>query len=251
MALREFTEPTIQLIEKYTDVRVDPIWVDGLVAASTLIVFLLGANSVILWLRRRILKDRMALPEEQLAMVNLIAQDVNGIKQHLREVQDSLRESFSMQLDRAVDQIRISYNDNEPTALQPEPMANAAAATPTGKHLRKLVALRVRDAVMAKFVGGGWFDEHPKNRHTYVFERTALDRSLIEIDLGTPYRQGEQAGRYTLEVWVDERKVLNLEWRDGTEPTLKYLIAGEWVEVITGWRFSIPKHLRPLAQAAE
>ncbi len=37
----------------------------------------------------------------------------------------------------------------------------------------------------------------------------------------------------------------------GSEPALRYLSAGDWVEVITLWKFAGPRRAPPLAAAAE
>lgn len=251
MFMRDFSEQAVQLIEKYTDHKIDPIWIDGVVAASMFMILFLTLKSSYLWFRRTFFNDIRALPEDQLAMVNIIAQDVNGIKRDLHDVQESLRASIAMQLDKVVDQIKINYNDNEPTPQQLAPPINKEALTPTGTKLRKLVALRVRDAVMEKFVEGGWFKEDDKIRHLYVFKKSATNRMLFEVDLETPYRDPRQRGAYTLHVWVDGKKKLNLEWRNGTEPNLRHLNAGDWVDIVTSWKFAGPRRAAPVPVAAE
>lgn len=251
MLLREFTEPLTQLLAKYANIHIDPLWTDVAVGASLLLFLMLGVKSSYLWFRRTFFNDIRALPEDQLAMVNIIAQDVNGIKRDLHEVQESLRASIATQLDKVVDQIKVSYNDNEPTPQQPAPPINQSTLTPTGTKLRKLVALRVRDAVMEKFVEGGWFKEDQKTRHLYVFNRRSTTKHQIEIDLETPYRDPSLKGKYTLHVWLDGKKKLNLEWSKGAEPNLRFLNAGDWVDVVTNWKFAGPKKATPVADAAE
>ncbi len=251
MLLREFTEPLTQLLAKYANIHVDPVWSDAIVGASLLFFLLLALKSSYLWFRRTFFNDIRALPEDQLAMVNIIAHDVNGIKRDLHDVQESLRASFATQLDKVVDQIKINYNDNEPTPQQPAPPVNQSTLTPTGTKLRKLVALRVRDTVMEKFVEGGWFKEDPNARHVYVFNRKSTNRLLIRIDLQTPYRDPALKGQYTLNVWVDGKKKLNLEWRSGAEPNLRFLNAGDWVDVVTNWKFAGAKKSAAVAEAAE
>ncbi len=251
MLLREFTEPAAELLEKYAGLKLDPMWSDAVVGTSLLLFAAFALKGSYLWIRRTFFNDIRALPEDQLAMVNIIAQDVNGIKHDLQRVQESLSASVTTHFDKVVDEIKINFNDNEPTPHQPVPQPNRAAQTPTGTKLRKLVALRVRDAVMEKFVEGGWFREDPKTRHTYIFRKTSYTHAQFEITLETPYRDPKQRGAYALHIRVDGRKKLNLEWRAGSEPALRYLSAGDWVEVITLWKFAGPRRAPPLAAAAE
>ena len=251
MLLREFTEPAAELLEKYAGLKLDPMWSDAVVGTSLLLFAAFALKGSYLWIRRTFFNDIRALPEDQLAMVNIIAQDVNGIKHDLQRVQESLSASVTTHLDKVVDEIKINFNDNEPTLHQPVPQPNRAAQTPTGTKLRKLVALRVRDAVMEKFVEGGWFREDPKTRHSYIFRKTSYTHAQFEITLETPYRDPKQRGAYALHIRVDGRKKLNLEWRAGSEPALRYLSAGDWVEVITLWKFAGPRRAPPLAAAAE
>ncbi len=251
MLLREFTEPLSDLLAKYANIHIDPLWSDAVLGASLLLFALLAVKSAYLWIRRTLFNDIRALPEDQLAMVNIIALDVNGIKRDLHDVQESLRASFATQLDKVVDQIKVSYNDNEPTPQQPAPPVNQSTLTPTGTQLRKLVALRVRDTVMEKFVEGGWFKEDQKTRHLYVFNRKSTNKLQIEIDLETPYRDPALRGKYTLHVWVDGKKKLNLEWCKGAEPNLRFLNAGDWVDAVTNWKFAGARKAPPVADAAE
>lgn len=248
--LSEYTNALTGLLEKYAGLTVDQAVTDGAVAASLFMFTLLALKSAYLWIRRTFFNDIRALPEDQLAMVNIIAQDVNGIKRDLHEVQESLRASVAMHIEKVVDQIKV-FNDNDPTPQQNGPPVSAANVTPTGTQLRKLVALRVRDSVMEKFIEGGWFKEDGKTRHLYVLNRTSTTRLQVEIDLQTPYSDPRQRGSYTLHVWVDGRKKLNLEWRSGAEPNLRYLNAGDWVDIVTNWKFHNNRRPPPMAAAAE
>lgn len=251
MPIREISEQTVLLIEKYTDYKIDPIWIDGLVGLSMLFILGLTLKSVYLWMRRRLFNDLRALPEDQLAMVNIIALDVNSIKRDLHDVQESLRANIAMQMDKVVEHIKINFNDNEVNSTSPAPPP-APAITATGTKLRKLVALRVRDSVMEKFVEGGWFKEDEKVRHVYQFKKNSTNRMLIEMELETPYRDEKQRPCYVLQIWVDDKKKMNLEWSVGNDANLRYLNAGDWVEALTNWKFLGPRKAKtPLSEAAE
>ncbi|MEZ5899219.1 MAG: hypothetical protein R3D51_06955 [Hyphomicrobiaceae bacterium] len=251
MILREFTEPAAELLEKYAGLKLDPLWSDAAIAASLALFAIFALKGLYLWVRRTFFNDIRALPEDQLAMVNIIAQDVGGIKHDLQRVQESLNASLTTQLDKAVDEIKINFNDNEPGQQPAQPRKGRTAETPSGTKLRKLLALRVRDAVMEKFVEGGWFREDPKSRHTYFFRKTSYTRAQFEITLETPYRDPKQREAYALHIRVDGRKKLNLEWRAGAEPNLRYLNTGDWVEAVTAWKFAGPRRRPAVAAAAE
>jgi len=103
MLLREFTEPAAELLEKYAGLKLDPMWSDAVVGTSLLLFAAFALKGSYLWIRRTFFNDIRALPEDQLAMVNIIAQDVNGIKHDLQRVQESLSASVTTHFDKVVD----------------------------------------------------------------------------------------------------------------------------------------------------
>lgn len=252
MGMNEFTEPAVKVLRHF-GVTVEPIWIDGAIMASGAIIGLLALKSAYLWGRRRFLNDPTALPEEQLAMVSLIARDVQGIRDHLKEVQSNLRDSIHTKLEEAVGKIVDSHNDNEVFGSDGNSVQVSPPQSPSGTALRTFVALRVRDVVMEKYLDGSWLREKSNVRHVYAFGRETMSGRKIRIQLGTPYRDAEVPDArmsYFLDVWADDTKVLNFEWSRNDDTKLRFLRAGPWVDDVVSWQFE-PIPVRIALQAAE
>lgn len=245
MFLREFTGPAAELLEKYAGLRLDPMWSTAVVGASLLLLAAFTIRGVYRWLRRNFRNGVRALALDRPGVVETIAQDVKGIEYGLHDVQQSPGVRLATHPDPGIDESKIDFNDNAPAPPQPQPRSDVTAQKPMGPKLRKQLALRVRDAVMEKFREGGWFREQPQARQTYVFRKTSHTRAQFEFTLETPTfdtLDGEPAQRdaYALHIRVDGRKKLNLAWRADGEPALRYLSVGDWVDVVTNWKFAGP-----------
>src|SRR5689334_12103179 len=110
--LREFVGPFMQLCERYLGIKIDPLWGEVAVAISVIVVFSFALHNAYLWARRRLFGDLSALPEEQLAMVTLIAKDVKGIKTHIEQALVGLDTSIGGRLEDALAKIKSVENDN-------------------------------------------------------------------------------------------------------------------------------------------
>jgi hypothetical protein len=239
--LREFIGPFLELCEKYLGIRIDPLWGEVIVAASVFIVFSIGAQRAYLWIRRRLFGDMSALPEEQLAMVSLIALDVKGIKEHIEQVKVSLDSSIGGKLEEALNRIATVGNDN------PESDGTENGA----KTARLFIASGVREAVLKKFLDGSWFVESAEP-HIFWCEPFLRSGEAVRLQLQTPYRERRERERldYVLEIWIDNWKVFNFEWDRGRE-WVRYLKAGPWVDQIAGWKVRRKPAIGPVQQAAE
>jgi hypothetical protein len=120
--LKELVGPFFDLTEKYIGIKIDPFWGEVVVGLSILIFVCLGVHNLYLWVRRRF-GDISALPEEQLAVVNLIARDVKGIKEFIELTQASLNATITGKLEEALFKIKQVDNDN---AAEEESGAKAA-----------------------------------------------------------------------------------------------------------------------------
>lgn len=237
--LREFIGPFLELCEKYLGIRIDPLWGEVTVAGSVFIVAFLAVQRVYLWIRRRLFGDISALPEEQLAMVNLIALDVKGIKEHIEQVKVSLDSSIGGKLEEALNKITEVGNDNP----ENDGIENGA------KTARLFIASGIREAVLKKFLDGSWFIESAE-AHVFWCEPFLRSGEAVRLRLQTPYRDRREKERldYVLEIWVTDSKVFNFEWDRGRE-WVRYLKAGKWVDQIAGWK--VKRKAAPVREAAE
>ena len=211
------------------------------VGVSLLITFSLIAWNVVLWVRRR-LGDDEAISDDQAAMVRLIKNDLQAMRQTIDRFGDQLGSTIGGQLDAIAETIKIPpTNDNQAEEK---------------RGVRLFYAERVRDAVMHKFMSG-WFEELQGERHQYEFNATSSSGTPFYISVATPYRRAVVAdGRsdYVLEVHSDRKKLLVFEWdyERANEPKVVYLARDrKWVEDIAAWTFP-PRDAAPeRLQAAE
>ena len=160
-------------------------------------------------------------------MVNLIARDVKGIKDHIEQVVVSLDTSIGGKLEEALAKTREAENDNGD---------EATAANGTKAAARMFIASRVKEVVIKKFLEGSCFVE--EGRHQFGYETYLTDRTPIRFRLMTPYRERADNEHldYVLEIWVAGGKVFNLEWGREWQPWLRYLRVGKWVDDVTSWK---------------
>lgn len=216
------------------------------VAGSLFVTFSLIAWQMILWVRRR-LGDDTALPDDQAAVVRLINRDVQSIRTSIDKFGEQLSVSLGAQIGTLSDTLRSTVANTNDKADEDQEGRGG---------MRLVIAQRVRDAVLQKFMAGGWFHERPDSRHRFDFTSTTRDGQPFHISLATPYRKmTEEDGRadYVLEVY-GSRKLLVFEWDyRGLSPKVVYLSRERtWVEDVVGWSFPVitPSHGSP-AIAAE
>lgn len=245
--LRDYLEPIQKLCEQYLGIQIDPRWVEMITVVSFLIFALLTLQNTYLWMRRRVLGDMAALPEEQLAVVNLIAKDVKSLKVHVEQVMSGLDTSISGRLEEALEKIRAYENDNPKIDDKPDAAAGSRAA-------RLFIATQVKEAVIAKFLEGGWFREGGQ-RHVFDLDTETTEGERILIQLQTPYREWNRDDHfdYVLEIWLGSglTKVLNFEWSAEEDPWLRFLKASGWVDQVARWSLKRPSEKRVIIQAAQ
>lgn len=224
--IKELVGPFVELCNKYLGITIDPFWAEIAVALSILVVVGLALKNFVLWTRRRF-GDASALPEDQLAMVNLIARDLQGIRDFISQNQTTLDANLSAKFKQALLEIKESDNDN------PNPMEEQGEA----RKARLMIATRISEAVFEKFLSGGWFFEQPE-RHTFECVRFLASEERIQLKLQTPYRVARPDNQlaYILEIWVDGPKVLNFEWDYSGNARLRYMRTGNWVDEVLSWR---------------
>lgn len=208
----------------------------AIVAMSLLITLGLIARSVVLWIRRR-LGDDEAISDDQAAMVRLIKNDLQSVRQSIDKFSEKLGSTIGTQLDDLAETIKStappSTNDNQ---ADPEEK----------KGVRLFYAERVRDAVVHKFMAGNWFTEIDGLRHVFEFRSVSLAGLSIGIMLETPYRRPASENTqddYRLEVSADGRRVLEFMWdyEGAAGPRVVYLARDrKWVEDIAAWNFPEP-----------
>ena len=191
------------------------------------------AHRCYLWLRRR-MGDTRAISDEQLAVVKLIKQDIDGIKRTVNHIGSSLNDNFKNHIGSLSDQlIEVSKTI---TVVEEEAVGEK-------KSVRLFFAEQVRETVMERFEAGRWFQELPDQRHAYIFDATSQSGVRYVMRLQTPYRfpyQRDDLHDYVLDIRVNGKKAILFQWDiEGERPHHLYLSRSrEWINEIKGWSFS-------------
>ena len=222
----------------------------GSIAVTSLLIF----GKIWLWLRRRF-GDEQALPEELMSVVRIIKRDTENINKHIERLGASINatvgdvgQQINSTISTRIDEIKNGNQDN----VIPDEIENER------KSVRLFVADGVRETIIDKFMSKDWFAESSAERHRYEFSGTSESGIPFQIALKSPYRKirhGESNADFILEIFANNRRVLNFEWTndDHTSSKVIYLARDRsWFEDLVDWKFTMAaKEPKNFAVAAE